>query len=268
MKNKAQQVLQAAVMKLLYPLVKILLRNGLSFGNFCDLAKRVYVDVAMHEGELPGRKMSNTRIAILTGLTRNEVKRVIDLPEVTSGEVSKRYNRAARVLSGWARDPAFSNQEGKVADLPFDGEEASFVELVKKYSGTIHPKTILDELERVQCLKILDNGYIRLLTHGYSPRGSETEKLDIMGTDTADLLFTFDQNINPDNQLKYLQRKVCYDALPLKALPKLREVIKTKGRNFLEDLDQLLSSYDLDVNPSKEKSEKKRAGVGIYYFED
>jgi len=184
MADKIQQVLQAAVLKLLYPLVKIMLRNGISHGFFSDLAKRVYVDVAKKEGSIPGRKTSNTRIAIVTGLTRNEVKRILDLPAIDDGEITKRYNRAARVLSGWQRDPFFADEDGKTADLSFEGEKPTFVDLVRKYSGTIHPKTILDELERVGCVKILDDGKIRIITCGYAPRKGEINKLDILGTDS------------------------------------------------------------------------------------
>jgi len=77
-----------------------------------------------------------------------------------------------------------------------------------------------------------------------------------------------DQNLNIDNKIKFLQRKVCYDSLPSEVLPKLRELSKDKGRVFLEDLDQLFSNYDRDVNPNVEGTGSKRAGVGIFYFEE
>ena len=44
-----QQALFAAILKLLRPLVRILLRNGVPYGAFADIAKRVYVDVAAQE---------------------------------------------------------------------------------------------------------------------------------------------------------------------------------------------------------------------------
>jgi hypothetical protein len=57
--NKAiLKPLSAAVLRLFRPLVRVLLRNGVSYRTFADFAKWVYVDVATKEfgieGEPPG----------------------------------------------------------------------------------------------------------------------------------------------------------------------------------------------------------------------
>ena len=69
------KVIAGAVCKLLRPLVRILLRNNVPHSMFCDFAKWVYVDVALREFQLPGRKRSISRVALLTGLSRKEVLR-------------------------------------------------------------------------------------------------------------------------------------------------------------------------------------------------
>src|SRR3972149_9569723 len=97
------RALSAAVTTLLRPLVRLLLRNGASYGTFSDLAKRVYVDVATEEFGIPGRKQSKSRVSILTGLSRKEVLRVKRLPPTDDLGAGERYNRAARVVAGWGR---------------------------------------------------------------------------------------------------------------------------------------------------------------------
>ena len=66
-----------AYRRLLKPLIRILLRNGVGFDEFAEIGKAVYVDVASTEFKVPHRKMSQARIAILTGLTRKEVARLV-----------------------------------------------------------------------------------------------------------------------------------------------------------------------------------------------
>ena len=92
------QALSAATLRILRPLVRVLLRNGISYKTFADLAKWVYVDVATRDFGLPGRKQSVSRVSVITGLSRKEVSRVQDLPRPDDAAEEERYNRAARVI--------------------------------------------------------------------------------------------------------------------------------------------------------------------------
>src|SRR5882762_9289851 len=98
--------LSQAVLRVLRALVKVLVRDGLAFPAFMELAKHAYVDVALNEFAIPGRKPSVSRAALLTGLTRKDVQRVVD--EGGAGdETVLQENRAARVVAGWLRDHDF-----------------------------------------------------------------------------------------------------------------------------------------------------------------
>jgi hypothetical protein len=134
-----KQALSAAIRKLLRPLVRILLRNHISFGAFSDLAKRVYVEVAIEEFGLPNRKQSVSRVSILTGLSRKEVGRVRQLPIPNDAEAVGRYNRAARVVTGWVRDEFFSDGQANPAVLAVEGTGSTFAELVRRFSGDAGP---------------------------------------------------------------------------------------------------------------------------------
>ena len=94
------KTLHAALLKLLRPLIRLLLQNGVPFGTFSDLIKWVYVDVAQKEFGIPGRKQSNSRISIITGLSRKEVHRLKNIEGPHETENVQSYNRAARVVSG------------------------------------------------------------------------------------------------------------------------------------------------------------------------
>lgn len=261
------QALCAAIAALLRPLVRLLLRNGVSFRTFSDVAKRVYVDVATEEFGIPGRKQSKSRVSVITGLSRKEVLRVKRLPGTDDLGASQRYNRAARVISGWVRDRRFTDDSGTPADLPFDGEPSGFSRLVRLYSGDSTPRAVLDELIRVGAVTPVADGKIRLVERSYIPKSGEVEKIGILGTDVADLISTIDHNILKPGTPFY-QRKVCYDNLPAEALPELRTSAGRQSQDLLESLDRWLSKLDRDFHPQVGGTGRKRVGVGIYYFED
>lgn len=261
------KAVSAAVAALLRPLVRLLLRNGIPYRTFSDLAKRVYVDVAMEEFGIPGRKQSKSRVSIITGLSRKEVLRVRRLPSPDDLGAVELYNRAARVIAGWVRDPRFHPESGHPMELPFDGDAASFGELVKKYSGDATARAVLDELLRVGAVERTPEGTIRLVERSYIPKAGEIEKIGILGADTSDLIATIDHNIQRTGDL-FFQRKVCYDNLPSEALPRFKNLAADRGQGLLEYLDRCLSEQDRDFHPEVAGTGRMRAGVGIYYFQE
>ena len=151
--------LPAAIRQLLPPLVRILLRNGMAAKSFYEIAKETYVAVARDEFGIGEKQATISRIAILTGLTRKEVQALVDIP-VQSARIQMfdEYDRAARVMTGWLRDPDFGDGKGHPLPLRMVGKRQSFSALVKRYSGDIPVRAMLDELVRVGAVKPLKDG--------------------------------------------------------------------------------------------------------------
>lgn len=259
--------LAAAVVRLLRPLVRILLRNGVSYRTFSDLAKWAYVDIAEKEFDIPGRKQSTSRISVITGLSRKEVVRVRQMQKPHDSVGAERYNRAARVIAAWRRESGFRDAKGEPMPLPMAGPGATFSKLVKRSSGDVPARAILDELLRVGAVEQRKDGRLRLLSRAYIPERSAADKLQILGTDVELLITTIGHNLKPDSSGPLLQRKVLYDNLPDEALPAFRKLSEKSAQALLERLDRWLSQRDRDVTPSVEGTGRNRAGLGIYYFE-
>jgi hypothetical protein len=268
MNDKHLKPLFAAILKLLRPLVRILLRNGVSYNTFADFAKWVYVDVASKEFGIKGRKQTTSRVSVITGLSRKEVMRVRKLSRPDDRKSAEKYNRAARVIAAWRRDKNFLDAKGRPALLPMSGPGASFSELVKRFSGDIPVRATLDELTRVGAVKRLEDGRISLLTRTYVAESSDADKLHIMGTDVAHLISTIDHNLKSDSRGLLFQRKVAYDNLPDDALPLFRQYSAKKAQMLLENLDRWLAQHDRDVTPAVKGTGRNNAGIGIYYFEE
>jgi hypothetical protein len=261
------RILAAAVSRILKPLIRILLRSGISYGTFAEIAKRQYIDVAQNDFSIEGRKQSVSRMAVITGLTRKEVRRVIGLQQPEDDQSRDRYNRASRVVAGWRRDKDFLDRKGDPMCLKLSGP-ASFQELVKRYSGDVPYRAVLDELEGDGSVERMDENSVRLTNRAYLPKADESMKLHILGVDTALLVSTIDHNLNRKEQPARFQRKVLYDNLPDKALREFRRLSAKAAQDMLEKFDKWLSRRDRDINPETGDGGRNTAGIGIYYFEE
>ncbi|MDH3310246.1 MAG: DUF6502 family protein [Gammaproteobacteria bacterium] len=266
--EKLSQALTSALFRILRPLVRTLLRNGMSFKTFSDIAKRVYVEIGMDEFSIPGKKQTISRVSVLSGLTRKEVQRIVSEGAEAKSVFQDHYNRAARVIAGWVRDREFADTKGNPQPLALEGDKASFSELVRRYSGDVPARAVRDELLRVGAVETIEDGRLNLLSRAYIPRTSDLDKLDILGTDVADIIATIDHNLQHGAGDPRFQRKVMYDNLPEESISKFRTLSAEQSQKLLETLDRWLAEQDRDVNPAVQGSGRKRAGIGIYYFEE
>jgi len=264
--NPLERTIDRAVARLLRPLFRVLLRHGKSYRAFEEVAKRAFVDVALSDFGIPGKKPSVSRASILSGLTRKEVQRLLQTPGPEDDGSAERRNRAARVLTGWLRDTDFQDAQGQPRPLAVEGDQG-FAALVKRHSGDMPTRAVLDELVRVGAVQQQTDGQIALLARGYVPRHGAREMVDMLGTDVADLIETIDHNLHQPAAAPRFQRKVMYRGVPAHALPAFRAVSAEQAQALLEKLDQWLSDVDSGYPPGDGYPAGARVGLGIYYFE-
>lgn len=263
---ESKSALEQAVTLLLRPLFRILLRQGMAFTAFEKLAKRVYVDLAFNEFRLPGKKPSISRTSILSGLTRKDVQRLLTDPDERATAEGAKYNRAARVLTGWVRDAEFADAAAEPRPLDVDGEHG-FAGLVRRYSGDMPVRAVLDELLRVGAVHRRADGRIELRTRAYVPAHGDDEKLNILGNDVADLIATIDHNLQHAGSDARFQRKVMYRGIAPQRLPAFRKLSAAQAQALLERLDRWLAAQ-LESQPQTDPGcAQARVGLGIYYFE-
>ena len=261
------KIVVQTIVRILRPLVRLLLRYGVSAGAFEELVRKVYVEVAEKDFQVEGKKQSTSRISVITGLNRKEVARLQKLPPVEKTEIDERYNRAVRVITGWLRDQRYRTKSGSPAVLQFEGDK-SFSELVNKYSGDMPPRAIADELMRLNIIQETRTNTLKLITKGYVPQDSEVDKLQILGTDTADLITTIEHNLTHSQEQAKFQRKVSYDNVPVEYVEPFRKHSAKLSMELLVKLDNWLSKRDRDSNPNVKGEGKARVGLGIYMMEE
>lgn len=263
--------LLAAYRQLMQPLVRILIRNGVTLGELNELLKNVFVEVASRDFTLPNRKVSQSRIAILTGLTRKEVAKQEEI--LASGQalsIDSNLNRATRVLEGWHTDPEFTGPYGMPLELPFeaDGSGASFTNLVRKYSGDMAARAMLDELLRVRAVERGSSGALKALTRAYIPESFQAEALQGFGLRVRDFLSTSEYNVMRKVAPGRFERIVyANEGLRDELMPALEALIKAKGMQLLVELDNWMSAQEKGAPSERKKGQKRiKTGVGIYHF--
>lgn len=243
------------------PLVRLWLKNGFSYKEFDEITRWLFVSVTERDFRIDQKKQTDSRISVVTGLTRHQVHqyRSIDLEQ--SAENAK-ANRSTRVLTGWLSDPRYQNNK-KPAFLNLTEEEPSFLSLVKNYGGDISYKAVLDELLERNSVSKIEDDKVKLNSHGYIPSGNEAAIIEIIGHDATALIDTLEHNLNADKENKWYQKKVCYTKIPATWLVNFKKLSADKANQLLEELNSELSQSP----EAKDDEQGYEAGIGIYYFE-
>ena len=267
MDSTAKRRLLAAYSRLLRPLIKILIRNGVSFSELSEVAKETYVHVASTDFKVPHRKMSQARIAILTGLTRKEVNRLTTKEDGDQDDAKGNLHRVVRVIAGWHTDSGFTGPYGIPLELPFEDKNIpDFVGLVQQYSGDMAPRAMLDELLRVGAVKETEAGWYKVLTRTYLPEGDAPDSLERLGQAVEDMVGTIDHNIAEKNpEKRFFERHVCSDdGISPKDLPRFRAFVKVRAQLLLDEIENWLSQLEKPKEPDKRNL--VNTGLGIYHY--
>lgn len=270
MAESVRSGLLAAYRVLMRPLVRILIRNGITHREFSETLKLVFVEVAEIDFSIPERRPSQSRVAILTGLTRKEValqKSILDGRANIAHQGN--LNRVTKVLLGWHTDADFTGPYGMPLELPFNAEDdVSFVELIRRYSNDMAPQAMADELLRVKVMERTAAGQFKVLTRAYVPENLHPDALERLGSVVRNFVNTVEYNMEKEapGAGRFERVVVSDNGLREELLPAFDDLLRVKGQQLLVELDNWLSSQE-DGIPS-EGSDRKlvKTGVGIYHF--
>jgi hypothetical protein len=261
------ELLRAAA-ESLRPIVRRLLGHGVPFGLLEARLRELYVQIVEQDLALPGRRQTDSRVSLVTGINRKEVRRIRSEAPRAERPVSFGRNQGASLVSRWLGDRRATDGAGNPRPLPYQAPKGvSFVSLAQQVTVDLPPRAILDELVRTGAATVLPDGRVALDADSYVPKRGRPEKLAMLSTDPAELTETMLQNIFAEDGDPWLQRKVYYDNVGSDGTPKARAQVRKAAERFLRAMDRLLARYDRDRNPRAPGGERRTAGIGVYYFE-
>jgi hypothetical protein len=258
----------AATRQWLKPLVHVLIRCGITWREFAEVAKTAYVEVATREFGKRGRPTNVSRTSVLTGLARREVRiqreRLDSGPEAPTGYVTK----ASLILSAWHLEPEFLDSSGKPALLAVDGEGATFSALLRRCgAGDVRPSTLLRELRSAGAIRVTDDGRLEPLQRMYVPQKMDEELIRLWGTVLADVASTYVHNLTRDARTPArFERAALNDRVLASAQPEFREFLNKEGQAFLERVDAWLLAHEATGSDAKKAT--IRLGAGVYHLQD
>src|SRR6202789_4244778 len=150
MPDNVKTALSLSLLRLLRPLVRIMLREGLTYPHFAAIAQMAFVESAAKDFVGKGVKSSAASVCALTGMTLREVNDVLlEQERFDSSEILEVSNSFARVLHGWHNDRDYVGPYGFPVDLPFDGTALCVTNLTARHAAGVSPHAVLIELQRV-----------------------------------------------------------------------------------------------------------------------
>ncbi|MBL4660356.1 MAG: hypothetical protein JKY19_08365 [Alcanivoracaceae bacterium] len=269
-----REKLTQLLIRIFKPLVRILLRHGISYKATAEVLKWCYVDIAHKEFGINNKKANKSRVAVITGLTWIDVKNLIDNDVALMDVKPEQFHRASRVLTGWLTDKNYL-QDGQAKIIPINSDSnnqinISFENLVENYSGGATIRSILDDLIEHKAVEKTANDQVKLLRTHYisSSNKSEEQAIDIMAMSVSDLINTINHNIKAEDDDLYFQRIVQQRQVPKKHLPLIHTFIRERSQKLADEVDNFIGALSHQESTDCSENKLDRLGLGIYYYQD
>ena len=256
-----------ALLKALRPIARFLMKSGIGYREFAEISKSAFVDVATADYGLRGRPTNISRVAVMTGLTRKEVKRLRETIAAGNQVDLQRVIPPAEIIDKWHSDSDYLDSSGRPKTLDFTGPFPSFAELVKKYGGDIPPGAMRTELKRVGAVDEDDSGRLTVQTKFFRPFDREEQLQRALSQAVYGLALNIDRNIAHDVDESWVERTAYSTRIRRGDSARVRRISQDRAVEFAESINDLFSAYETIYSDDEPGLEFTTVGVGVFYFE-
>ncbi len=259
-----------AMARVLQPLARLMIDHGLQLPSMVELLKNELVREATATFGLADKGSSDSRIALLTGVHRKDVKRLREAP-ASAGPAVPLVPVAASVVARWISEPRFLNADQSARPLartPRRGGvgEPDFTTLVAEVSRDVGARAVLDELARLGVVERQGDGYVALKTSAFVPHEGLDESFHFLSTNVSEHLAAAVHNLAPDRQgpLMLEQSAFSQDLSAEQAAQlqqQARRLWASSLRQFLQTATVAEQRSQADTGP------KHRVRFGVYFHD-
>lgn len=275
MKKTVKEIISRSFYRLLGGIVRLGLRNGVSYKEFASISKQLYVRIAAEEYGLQGRQTNMARMALMTGMDRKDIKKVMSIID-TPDEVSATPDRMSKILTIWYEDACYLNDEKQPLDIPIYGTAPSFEHLVKLCGGDIAVITVLREFKRSQTISENEAGdQVRVHKRHYVPNyQTNSDKVpELVNPDAisqgssmlVDHINTIFHNLYREDmgQREKIDLRATNISVRKSDVDEFYRLIDNKGMELLQEVDLWLTQHEV----LDDSEESERLGIGLYFIE-
>jgi len=261
--------LLAALGRLLRPLVRLQIRAGITFPLLSDLLRTLYVEVARDDLLPDERSRTDSRISLMTGIHRKELRRQRSVePQLEPPVVTLN----SQILALWLGAPGYTDPDGTPLSLPRNGPAPSFDSLIATVTRDLRPRAVLDDWLAQDMVTLAPDGTVTLKAKAYLPREDSEAQLFYFARNLHDHAAAAAANVTATGTPPFLDRSVHYDRLGLDAAARLEALAREAAQRLLIDINrQALAIAEADdkdaaANPRRPT---RRVNLGVYlYAED
>jgi Family of unknown function (DUF6502) len=252
--------------RIVYPLVRILVRFGVSAGELKSIVDSAYAYAGSQYLRERGERVTYSRLAVITGINRSFLPALLAKPQDRFQPRSDtQLHRAARVLAGWHEDVRFQTSRGLPAVLPIRGGRKSFERLVHAYSGGVYYANVLSELVEAGAVKQTGSDRVRALRRSLTVAGANVDYLQTAAQVSGDLLSTLEHNLTSPANEQLPVRSFVVRADP-RILPLFRARVAKRSEALLESLEGFLQPHAPKGRPRGQADGAKSRTLGTTVF--
>jgi hypothetical protein len=242
-----------------------LIRIGISYQEFADLARGVYIESVIRDRKGPAFIPARDRVALMTGLTHQQIDYYLEnevLPTVRPTLALV----IPEVLHRWHTDPHYLGPYGIPIELEFDLPlDRSFKSLVAQVDPTASAGLVLEDLLQAGCVVHSGEKHFRAIARWFVlPDALTAHRVDYFGRTLTHLARTMEYNLDPVNaDKKRLERFVFADkGLRLELLPSFEVYARSRTTQFLSDIDDWIAHSGAKSRPGT----RVEAGVNVFLY--
>lgn len=260
MKTEAIRRIHTKCLKaLLRPVLRYCLKRSFTIQDLIAVAKSSIVEIAAESIEEENAAVNYSRLSIMTGIHRQEVKRLYQWPQ--ENDTSTSYIR--KILGQWEQDPRFQDAVGNPKRLECQGDDSDFRKLVRSVTVDVNPSTVLFELERIDAVE-RNSHEIELKRSDQLIADDPEEVLHLLSRDTEDLTIAIEENIVGGHDVRNLHGRTMYDNIYLEDLKHVKEWLLEEGSEFHRRARRYLARFDKDINGDPDRLGGGKVIVGNY----
>lgn len=254
-------------------LAAVLIHHGVKLPEAEKLFRMIFVREAAKSSDSTGKPVTDSRLAVITGLNRHMVAALLKAPSDASAGVSARRSSVSRVIAGWLSDPAYTHN-GDPQDLIVGDEKTpgpTAWALVRKYAPGVWPSLVVDEFIRTNQVEVVEGGRLRLTARASASTptppeiaGSAEEGRDALEERLRDVLRSIDRDLGEPHRPS-LWRKTDEISVNVDDLPLIHKMLRDRLDTMFGWLNEELSS-ERWVSTSATK--RARIGVSSFTFEE
>ncbi len=242
------------------PLAQLCLAKGIRIQAIEERLRMAFVQAA-HDAQPAATSMRKTsRISAATGLTRREVDRLTHAPQDAA---KAPRSPITELFTRWLSDPAFRGPEGKPMNLPRQGPAPSFEALAHSVTQDVHPRTLLDELCRLQLAALQsDTDTVALLRDAFVPTGDWARMMGYVGDNVGDHFRASVSNVLKDGK-QQLEQAIFADELSAESLVETAALMTAQWRTLLTDIAPKLEKM-IEKDRRLGRPQNQTIRIGMY----